>query len=160
MIAEIRSCTLQAIERTNDDVFITSISTPSVSKDGPDLLGSWCSHVGIHNVTWFNLKVIKSRNGEYKTDSFTRENARLGLALGRFGHMPISYKYCFASEVFHFHSKYLVTMNLLITIRSTLSIRNNIKGNLYIINFLDSCIGPQCVTIIIIKLMNFTNCLG
>ena len=74
--------------------------------------------------------------------------------------MPISYKYCLASEVFHFHVKYHVTTNLLVTIWYTLSIRHDIKGNIDIICLLGSCIGQEYVTIIITKRMIFGNCLG
>ena len=62
VLAERLSITLQAIESTDYYGFITNISTPLLSKDGPDRFGNGCSHVGINNITLFNLMVIQSRN--------------------------------------------------------------------------------------------------
>ena len=50
-------------------------------------------------------------------------------------------------------------MNLLVIIRYTLSIRNNIKVNIHILCLLGDSIGPQCVTIFLINIMIFSNCL-
>ena len=71
--------------------------------------------------------------------------------------MPISYKSRLASEFFHFHVKYHVATNMLVTIWYTLSIRHDIKGNLDILHFLGDYIVPECVTILIIGLMIFGN---
>ena len=68
---ESRYINIQAIESTEDDGFLNNISTPFVSKDIPDVFSNGCSHVGIHIITCFNLKVIQSRNGECNTESFT-----------------------------------------------------------------------------------------
>ena len=157
---ESRYINIQAIESTEDDGFLNNISTPFVSKDIPDVFSNGCSHVGIHIITCFNLKVIQSRNGECNTDSFAWDDDRVILALGSFGHMPISYKYCLAPEVFHFHVKYHVTTNLLVTIQYTLSIRQNVKCNLHIIYLFVNCIGSQCVTILLINKMSLVNCIG
>ena len=43
VLAESSSSTLQAIYRTENDGFLTSISTPFIYKDGPDLFGNGCS---------------------------------------------------------------------------------------------------------------------
>ena len=67
--------------------------------------------------------------------------------------MPISYNSFLASEVFHFYINYNVTTNLLVTIWYTLSIKHDIKNNLHIIHLLDNFIRPQCVTILLIKIM-------
>ena len=74
--------------------------------------------------------------------------------------MPTSYKYCLAPEVFHFHVKYHVTTNLLVTIQYTLSIRHDIKVNLHILHLLGNFIIPQCVTNLLIRVMIFDKCLG
>ena len=51
VLAESRSSTLEDTDSTNNDVFLTIVSTPFVSKDGPDLFGNGRSHVGINNIT-------------------------------------------------------------------------------------------------------------
>ena len=51
VLVESRYVNLQAIESTDDDGFLTKISTPFVSKDVPDVFSNGCRHVGIHNIT-------------------------------------------------------------------------------------------------------------
>ena len=125
----------------NDDGFIISISTSFVYKDGPEIFGNGLSHVGINNITCFNLKDIQSRNCDCNTDSLTWDYARVDLALGRFGHMPTSYKYCLASEFFHLHVNFHVKNNMHVTIQDTIYIRNDIKINLQILNLPRNFIG-------------------
>ena len=48
---ERRYITLHAIESTNYDGFLIRISILFVLKDGSDIFGNGCCHVGIHNIT-------------------------------------------------------------------------------------------------------------
>ncbi len=63
------------------------------------------------------------------------------------------------SKVFHFHVKYHVTRDLLVSNRCRMAIRQNVEGNAYLLHLLCDSIHPEGVAILAVQGKGFLNIL-
>ncbi len=76
-----------------------------------------------------------------------------------FGHVPTSNKSGFASKVFLFDVKHHMAGYLLVTNRRRLPIKQDFEGDTNVLRFLGNGVSPKVITILLIELKGFFDCL-